>query len=158
MVLRFHAGQNGVRGIRSDVREPCLGCPDPNCGDTVGEQIDHKLTPSGGGLGNEAEVASEILDTCRGRGIQQASQPDRVRRVVGNLEEGLRLVAEGPKGDSVVFLVSTCNRRLSLPGGEGAENRGEFPQSLLMSGNGRDRQDHPLASSAAKAWPSGSST
>ena len=79
---------------------------DPDGGDTVGEQVDHKLAPARDGLGNEPEIASEILDGARGRGVQDARKPDRIRRVVGDFEEGLGLVAQGPHGDSVVFLIS----------------------------------------------------
>lgn len=89
--------------------------------------------------GTRRRLRPEILDTCRGRCIQLPCQPDRIWGIVRNLEVLLRLVAEGPNGDSIVFLFPTGDRRLRRPGGAHADTKANL----------RSRSSFPAIAGAA---------
>ena len=79
-----------------------------------------------------------------GRRVEDAGQPDRIGRVVGDLEEGLRGIAQGPHRNPVVLLIAADQDRLGRPGRQGAKHGGEPANSLLVTGDGRHRQDDPV--------------
>ena len=89
-IAGFHAGQDRFRRIGRDRGELDLRAPDPDGGDAEGEQVEDQLTPPRDGLRDQPEIAAEVLDRRRGRRVEDPGQPDRIGRVVGDLQERLR--------------------------------------------------------------------